>query len=323
MNIKDLGIKEFSLPNQQLEQFSPCDDAGVSTSGTQYSLTDLSKYWTPGVWQGALLIMDIQGQIYVTIVNSNTQQTLIFPTFPSITRVTKSSYVLKRLPPSLVRPGINLTGTQQLVTGLYNATLLINPLLNGALFSTYALPPVGTNSSVASPNVMQDLAATWLPNAYRGQRIYNLTDGSRGTIIANTANTVTSTPLTGGFTNLWQNTNRYAFAGVVVDVTDGLQYLPVPVGYTARIIEVFMAFNQPIQLFYNTDNIYFYHGVCIPTTGGTVEDIPVASPTDSRLLDPTASSAHQIIVDAINLGNGYASGSLQLTGIREQLLPSI
>jgi ribosomal protein S27AE len=103
------------MPGYSLPAYSPADDAGESTSGTKDSLTDKTKYWAINIWQGALLVMSINNQIYTTIVNGNTEDTINFPSLPQGIMVGKNSYVVKRLQPALTRPGINLTATQQSV----------------------------------------------------------------------------------------------------------------------------------------------------------------------------------------------------------------
>ncbi len=309
----------FSLPNYPLPILSPADDAGISTGGSNTTLFDRSKYWAPGIWQGALLIVSVDDQIFTTIINTNSEQILSFPAFPSGTKISQNNYQIKRLPPSLVRPGISLTGTQTLVLGAFLALDIINPASSLVPFQRFAVPPGGVNT-VANPVTMTNPAMALIPNAYIGFRIYNVTDMSRGTIIANTAITVTVAGLTGGIANTWGVGDAYLFAGVITDITDMLPYLPIPAGYTGSVIEIFDSFNQPAQILFNIDNLIFFLTGTIPTGGGTNDTSQISSVSNTAIYDPTASFAHAIIVDIITRGAGYMSGSAQITGIREQLI---
>lgn len=56
--------------------------------------------------------------------------------------------------------------------------------------------------------ILTDSGAAWTPSAFIGYTVYNLTDGSKGSVTANTATTVTAT-LSGGTDNDWDNDDQY------------------------------------------------------------------------------------------------------------------
>lgn len=109
-----LTIEQLRLKNYPFPLNSACDDGGVTSTFTQTSLTDNSRYWTPGIWQDALLIMYLGGQLYNTIISGNTINTLTFPSIPYHISITSVSYIIKRSQPFVFRPGIVLTGSQTL-----------------------------------------------------------------------------------------------------------------------------------------------------------------------------------------------------------------
>lgn len=68
---------------------------------------------------------------------------------------------------------------------------------------------VGSHTGANDPTVMTDDLATFTPDEFVGNRIYNDTDGSQGIIIANTIDTVTVTALTGGTLDQWSTGDSY------------------------------------------------------------------------------------------------------------------
>src|SRR3990172_1439153 len=67
----------------------------------------------------------------------------------------------------------------------------------------------GYHTAVTSPTVMTDSnKTTWVASQWVGATIVNVTDGSSGTITANTTTTVTAT-LTGGTDNDWDTNDVY------------------------------------------------------------------------------------------------------------------
>lgn len=69
----------------------------------------------------------------------------------------------------------------------------------------------GTHTGADDQGTLTDSTKNWVVNSLVGRTIYNLTDGSSGTITANTANTVSATLSGGG--NDWDNGDEYYISG--------------------------------------------------------------------------------------------------------------
>jgi len=67
----------------------------------------------------------------------------------------------------------------------------------------------GSHTGGTSSTVLTDSGKSWTPSAFVGWTVYNLTDGSLGTITANTATTVTVSALSGGSDNQWESGDSY------------------------------------------------------------------------------------------------------------------
>jgi hypothetical protein len=116
----------FELPNYVLPVFSNADDGGISSGGSTSSLVDVTKYWNPGVWVGALLVISIDKQIYFTTVTGNTGQTLFFTAFPSTVKIYQNNYILKRNPAIPVVSPTSVVYTSQTapIAGTYYSTMV-------------------------------------------------------------------------------------------------------------------------------------------------------------------------------------------------------
>ncbi len=79
---------------------------------------------------------------------------------------------------------------------------------------TLAADYVGTHTGAADAATLTDGAANWRVDELVGLTISNDSDGSTGTITANTANTVTAT-LSGGTENDWDNGDAYTIENAV------------------------------------------------------------------------------------------------------------
>ncbi len=305
----------FLLPGSPLPALSGGDDAGISTRGTTTNLVDNTKYWVPGIWQGALLLISIGNQVYTTIVTTNTPQQLTFPAIPSGVQMSKNFYLLKRLPPSLTRPGINLTATQTLVSFSYMPTR--NVFTPAAIpWLRPPLPKGGTHTGAPNPIVMTDAAATFVTSQLIGDTIYNLTDLSSGTIISNDGTSITVAALSGGVLNTWSPGDSYVLGAHLIHTSTGfpMPYI-VSQGYTLSLVETFASFSQPSDIQFSFDTLptasYGYLGAGIP-----LHLLP-AIPVSSALLDPSGSSQHLLDVVVINYGAASLFGSIVVTGILE------
>lgn len=72
--------------------------------------------------------------------------------------------------------------------------------------------PINTHDGANNAAALQDLRQNWVANELVGLTIYNDTDGSSGTITANTATTITAT-LAGGTDNDWDKADKYTVGG--------------------------------------------------------------------------------------------------------------
>lgn len=74
----------------------------------------------------------------------------------------------------------------------------------------------GAHDGANDASVLTDSGASWEVDQFVGLVITNTTDGSRGTITANTANTITAT-LSGGAENDWDTGDAYALVAIDAD----------------------------------------------------------------------------------------------------------
>lgn len=74
-----------SLPVTVLARLvSDFEDMGIlSKLGTPISITDLTKFWEPGIWVGHTLFVLWGSFLYVSQITANTNQTLAFLTLPN------------------------------------------------------------------------------------------------------------------------------------------------------------------------------------------------------------------------------------------------
>lgn len=70
-------------------------------------------------------------------------------------------------------------------------------------------------SSTANATVMTDTGASWTVNAFVNQQLRNTTDKSVGTILSNTATTITVDHMFIGTTNVWNSGDGYAISATI------------------------------------------------------------------------------------------------------------
>lgn len=71
--------------------------------------------------------------------------------------------------------------------------------------------PIGKHDGLANASVLTDTTKSFTVNEFVGQSIFNVTDGSSGTITANTATTITAT-LVGGTDDDWDINDAYVIS---------------------------------------------------------------------------------------------------------------
>lgn len=189
----------------------------------------------------------------------------------------------------------------------------------------------GTHTAVPHATIMTDAAALFIVNSLVGLTIVNVSDGSSGIIIANTANTVTVVALTGGVANLWNTGNVYTipspFAWVqtplapgatahYIDNVTGLT-LPftVPRGYTLSLIAGGGGFTEDAIIWVYIDGYLAINGGLMPGGQSSYENRVVEMSTAT--VDPTGAAPHTIDIQITNRGAGNLEGGIQWVGILE------
>ena len=81
-------------------------------------------------------------------------------------------------------------------------------LIGGAAIPIQRNVAIGQHDGGDNQSVLGDSGESWDTDEFVGDVIYNLTDGSKGIVTANTSNTITAT-LTGGTDNDWDDNDEY------------------------------------------------------------------------------------------------------------------
>lgn len=146
--------------------------------------------------------------------------------------------------------------------------------------------PSGTHDGTSGASALSDSGESFTTNAYVGTTLYNITDGSSGTVTANTATTITAT-LTGGTDNDWDTGDVWQVGpgpkqgGSWIYVTNaGTIRHPAAVGYAAcyesdaaAILKVDMASDSMIfQGVLDTAVVALDAGDSIVSSGSTTGD---------------------------------------------------
>jgi len=117
----------------------------------------------------------------------------------------------------------------------------------------------GQHDVATHSTIMQDTGSTWTIDEWNGYTIRNITDGSEGVIISNTADTITVASLTGGTDNDWDSSDAYLIVGAPADnlpiSNDGLFTFPTAIN-PDTYYEVTVLTNPPAL-------------TCVITSGGT------------------------------------------------------
>jgi len=191
----------------------------------------------------------------------------------------------------------------------------------------------GTHTAAVHATIMTDAAALFIPNSLVGLTILNVTDGSSGIIIANTANTVTVVGLTGGFANAWNTNDVYnipsPFAwiqpplapGATAHYVDNLTGLTlpftVPQGYTLSLIAAGGGFTEDAIIWAYIDD-YLAINAGVMAGGLTTYENRIVGITTATV-DPTGATAHTIDVQVTNRGAGNLEGGTDWTCILESV----
>lgn len=189
----------------------------------------------------------------------------------------------------------------------------------------------GTHTAAPHATIMTDATAHFTANALVDLLILNVTDGSSGIIIANTATTVTVAALTGGVANLWNPGDIYtipspfawvqtplapgATAHYIDNVTGMAMPFTVPKGYTLTLVAAGGGFTEDAIGWVYFDGLLVMSGGVMLGGRSDYENRVVGISTAT--IDPTGASAHTLDVQVTNLGAGNLEGGISWTGILE------
>lgn len=95
-----------------------------------------------------------------------------------------------------------------------NFNLRVNAKATGSQAMEIQNANEGTHTGSSNAATLSDSTRSWTTDIYVGKTIYNLTDGSSGTITANTSNTITAT-LSGGSENDWDSGDVYLIGAFI------------------------------------------------------------------------------------------------------------
>lgn len=184
----------------------------------------------------------------------------------------------------------------------------------------------GTHTEAVHATVMTNAIANFIPNELVGYTIHNVTDGSSGTIIANTATTVTVAALTGGTTNQWNTNDVYSIGAHLVDAETNLDMpYTLPEGYTMSLMQDSFGFKEDSEVWVLIDT-FATAQLCVSVSGLEVYRNRV-SPFTSISFDPTGATSHEIDIQVTNQGGGNLEGSFAVSAIVEAVgtkpLPTI
>lgn len=192
---------------------------------------------------------------------------------------------------------------------------------------------VYTGAHTAAPHVtiMTDAAALFIVNSLVLLTIVNVTDGSSGIIIANTANTITVLALTGGISNQWNTGDVYnipspfawvqaplapgATAHFVDNVTGLALPFTAPKGYTLTLIAGGGGFTEDAIAWVYFDGYLVMSGGIMPSGQQVYENRVVGITTAT--IDPDGDTAHTLDIQITNRGAGNLEGGIAWTGILE------
>ena len=189
----------------------------------------------------------------------------------------------------------------------------------------------GIHTAAISATIMTDATALFVPSALIGYLIVNVTDGSSGTIIANTTTTIAVAALIGGATNQWNPGDVYSipspFAWVqaplaagakarFIDNVTGAPFpLTVPVGYTMTFIAAGGSFTEDAIAWVYFDGLLIISGGVM--AGGQVDYENKVVGITTATVDPTGLTSHTIDIQITNRGLGNLEGGTEWVGILE------
>jgi hypothetical protein len=165
---------------------------------------------------------------------------------------------------------------------------------------------------------MTNAVANFAVNELIGMEIFNTTDKSQGTIIANTINTITVAALTGGTLNVWSLGDAYLLGVHMVDIDTGIATpYTLAAGYTLTVIAESWGYNQDGDMLGYFDTLLAVDAGIFG--GGSSYENANFPGFSSDSVDPTGASSHLVDLIAVNWGINTMYGAGQFTCILEQV----
>jgi len=224
---------------------------------------------------------------------------------------------------AIERAGLNLSYNQS----LKNFFVIFTPFASPFAWVKPSLAVgTGTHTAAVHATIMTNAAANFILNELVGYTIHNVTDGSSGIIIANTATTVAVAELTGGATNQWNTNDVYSIGAHLVDAETAFDMpYTLPEGYTISLIQDGFGFKEDVEVWIFVDT-YLTAQLSVSEGGLDIYRNRV-SPFTTATLDPTGALSHEIDIQVINQGGGILEGSFAVSAIVEAVgtkpLPTI
>lgn len=129
--------------------------------------------------------------------------------------------------------------------------------------------PHGTHTGGTHATIMTDSEAAFKTDALIGQVIYNVTDGSKGTITDNDATTVTVTSLAGGSDNQWENGDVYTIEDSLLQSYQPKDALRIYEGQNRLdVINRLLGYTGCVKIVKADGKIHIF----VPVTSGEVYD---------------------------------------------------
>jgi len=170
--------------------------------------------------------------------------------------------------------------------------------------------PHGTHTGGTHATIMTDSVAAFKTDTLIGQVIYNVTDGSSGTITDNDTTTVTVSALSGGSDNQWENGDSYTIEDSLLDV-----YIPADSYYIAEgesrlnAIDKLLAYTSCERMFKADGKIH----ILVPTTTGEEYDYEYSLASGEHAFFSKSTKESLVIPNKVVV-KSYARDAIQYEG---------
>lgn len=300
---------------------NPGEDWGTASAGSQTTLIDNSKNWPENSWFSGRVIISIDGTYYRAVVSGNLYNQLSFSQLPVAVRpgsIYRIIDVSSQITAGTLRPGILPASNQRTYVFAYIAAgLPIAPCPYTVPYVRPQIPPIGTQTAVASATIMTNGVASFIPSSLVGGIIFNDTDGSYGIIIANGVTTITVSVLTGGTLNVFSLGDAYSIGMHLYDTFTGVP-MPfiLPKGITMSIVEIVDSGSQDHEVWVTIDRAILITPFIL--SAGRLNCFAPINKYSTITIDPSANLPHPIDVIIINRGLSAMRGGIEIVTLLEQ-----